>query len=314
MLPSRDLMNRRRRLREAVFRDPLTYPEDDDSWPRRAIEGVILDASPHVLVLATADGSQARLPMSAGVSIWYDGRAEPTALRPGRHAVVRPAEAGGLAAEHIWVDIARVTGVIIERVGDVFQIDAGPHRGRQTVTVPGQALRRVQVRHPRLEPGALLDVIGVRRDNGILGLRPARTSPQPSPHAVAPPTRRSGASVRVLRGTATWYDDGDGVRGAAYPALDPYGDGGGCGTGPRTRLPYLSLGSELRVRNECTGQEARVPVIECGCLAARFCDRCVHCGTSPRGRVVELSRTAFVDLGGDLDAGCFNATIRVDRP
>jgi hypothetical protein len=79
-------------------------------------------------------------------------------------------------------------------------------------------------------------------------------------------------------------------------------------------LPYLSLGSEVHVKNECTGQSARVPVVECGCLAARFCDRCVHCGTSPRGRIVELTRRAFVDLGGDLDAGCFNVTVRVNRP
>lgn len=311
MLPSRDLTHRRRRLRQAVFSDPLD-PVDDDSWPRHAIEGVIVDASPHVLVLARADGSEVRLPMSATASIWYDGKAELAALRPGRCAVVRPTEAGGLAAERIWVDVARVTGVITERVGNRFEVDAGPHRGQLTVTVPDDALRRVQVRHPRLEPGALFDVIGLRRGREILGLRPLRSSPQPAPHAVAPPPRRT--TPRVLRGTATWYEDPGGARGAAYPALDPHGHGGGCGIGPGIRLPYLSLGSELWVRNECTGREARVPIIECGCQAARFCDRCVRCGTSPRGRVVELSRSAFVDLGGDLDAGCFNVTVRVDRP
>src|SRR3954447_26017155 len=91
MLPSRDLMHRRRRLRQAVFSDPLD-PVDDDSWSRRAIEGVIVDASPHVLVLARADGSEVRLPMSATASIWYDGRAELAALRPGRRAVVLPTE------------------------------------------------------------------------------------------------------------------------------------------------------------------------------------------------------------------------------
>jgi hypothetical protein len=305
-------MHRRRRLRAAVFSDPPRYPEEEQSWPRRALEGVIVDASPHVLTLAVADGSEVRLPMSATVSIWYDGRAELSALRPGRCAVVRPAATGGLAVERVWVDIARVTGVITRRDGDVFEVDAGPHRGRLAVTVPAQALRRVQVRHPRLEPGALLDVIGVRQGREVLGLRPAHTSPQPAPHAIEPASGRSPGSVRVLRGTATWFDRPDGVRGAAYPALDPYGDSGGCGTGPATRLPYLSLGSVVRVRNECTGQEASVPVIECGCLAARFCDRCVRCGTSPRGRMVELSRSAFVDLGGDLDAGCFNVTVRVD--
>jgi hypothetical protein len=315
MLPSRDLLDRRRRLREAVFTDPRRTPGPVEPWPPQAIEGVIVDASPHVLVLAMPDGSQVRLPMSAAASIWYEGPAQVAALRPGRHAVVRPARTGGLTAEHIWVDIARVAGVIIERSTDTFTVDAGPHRGRLTVTVPGHALRRVQVRHPRLEPGALLDVIGVRRGDEIVGLRPACTSPQPAPHAIAPPALGSGASPRVLRGTATWYDHPGDVRGAAYPALDPYGDGGGCGAGPIAPIPYLSLGSEIQVRNECTGQEARVPVIECGCMAARFCDRCIRCGTSPRGRVIELSRRAFVDMGGDLDAGCFNVTVRlVDHP
>src|SRR4051794_2521139 len=98
MLPSRDLVLRRRRLRDAVFRDHPLHSPDGDSWPLRTIEGTIIDASPHVLVLAMPDASQVRLPMSATASIWYDGRAELAALRAGRHAVVRPAGAGGLAA------------------------------------------------------------------------------------------------------------------------------------------------------------------------------------------------------------------------
>jgi hypothetical protein len=57
---------------------------------------------------------------------------------------------------------------------------------------------------------------------------------------------------------------------------------------------------------------ATLPVIECGCVAARYCDRCVECGTSPRGRLAELTPAAFVALGGDLDAGCFNAVLRFD--
>lgn len=315
MSPPRDLAVRRRMHREAVFNDRLPSAEDDDRLPARAIEGVIADASPHVLVLTLPDGPQVRLPMSASASIWYDGRADLAALRPGRHATVRPARSGGLIAERVWVDIARVTGVIADRAGNVLTIDSGPHRGHMEVTIPDRAMRKVRVRHPRLEPGALFDVIGIRRDGRILGVQPPRSSPQPAPHAVpAPPGGRSGRMPRVFRGTATWYDHPGDVRGAAYPALDPRGNGGGCGTGPAATLPYLSVGSEVHVRNECTGQSAPVPIVECGCLAARFCDRCVHCGTSPRGRIVELTRRAFVDLGGDLDAGCFNVTIRVGRP
>ena len=104
-----------------------------------------------------------------------------------------------------------------------------------------------------------------------------------------------------------------GYRAPTLVLYDGVTDAGGCGTGPASPLPLLSIASELHVRNDCSGRATRVPVIECGCLAARFCDRCTRCGTSPRGRIVELTRTSFVDLGGDLDAGCFNVTARVDH-
>ena len=312
MPPPRNLILRRRRLREAVIDDHPPEPTDDER-PLRAIEGTIVDTSPHLLILATGDGEQIRLPMSAKAQVWYAGRAGLPALRPGRNAIVRPTDKGGVAADRIWVDITRVTGVIIGRSGGEIEVDSGPHRGPVTVVIPRHAMSQVQVRHPQLEPGSLIDVIGVRKNGGIEGLLPAtRSSPQRSSHADnPPPVRRSGAVPRILRGTATWYDGPDGARGAAYPALDPHGDAGGCGTGPASPLPYLSLASELQVRNECTGRGTRIPIIECGCLAARFCDRCVRCGTSPRGRIVELTKAAFVDLGGDLDVGCFNVTARV---
>jgi hypothetical protein len=35
----------------------------------------------------------------------------------------------------------------------------------------------------------------------------------------------------------------------------------------------------------------------------------VTCGTSPRGRVADLPMASFVALGGDLERGCFNATV-----
>jgi hypothetical protein len=313
MPPSRDLVLRRRRLRQAVLGDHSAERRDAGAKPLRGVEGIIVDASPHLLVLAAPDGSQVRIPVSADASIWHAGRAGVSALRPGRRAIVRPARTGGSAAERIWVDITRVTGVIAGRSGRLIEVDGGRHRGRTVLVVPSEAFTRIQVRHPRLEPGALIDVIAVRRHGEIHAVQPATKSAQPAAHAEhPPPERRAGSVPRILRGTATWYD-GPGGYGAAYPALDAYGDAGGCGTGPASPLPYLSIASELDVRSDCTGRGLRVPVIECGCLAARFCDRCVQCGTSPRGRIVELTRTAFVDLGGDLDAGCFNATVWVGQ-
>ncbi|NDU77578.1 hypothetical protein GWI34_33915, partial [Actinomadura sp. DSM 109109] len=104
--------------------------------------------------------------------------------------------------------------------------------------------------------------------------------------------------------------------GASYPAVDSEGDAGGCADAPSgcAPMPYLSIGSEITVRNECGGRSAPVPVIECGCTAARFCDRCVECDASPRGRIVELTPAVFAGLGGDLAAGCFNATVRPGAP
>jgi hypothetical protein len=316
MPPTRDLVLRRRRLREAALGErPYEPPEPSEAGarPLPGVEGTVIDASPHLLVLAAPDGSEVRVPIAAGVSVWHAGKAGISALLPGRDVIVRPADCGGLTAERIWVDITRVTGVIAGRTGRVFEVDAGRHRGRTALVIPSESMTRVQVRHPRLEAGSLSDVIGVRRAGEIHALRPATNSPQPASHAERPPRRRGSGSVpRVLRGTATWYDRPGSEHGAAYPALDPYGDAGGCGTGPASPLPVLSIASELYVRNDCTGRAVHVPVIECGCLAARFSDRCVRCGTSPRGRILELTRTAFVGLGGDLDAGCFNVTARVD--
>ncbi len=313
MPSTRDLVLRRRRLREAALGDAGAGDPHDlpDARPLRGIEGTVVEASPHLLVLARRDGSEVRVPISARAFIWHAGSAGFSALVPGRDVIVRPTDGGGLTAERIWVDIVRVTGLITGRDGSMLEVDAGRHRPNTALVIPAKSMAMVRVRHPRLEPGALIDVIGVRRGGEIHGLRPATHSPQPASHADRPRPGPRGALSHVLRGTATWYDHPDRGHGAAYPALDPHGDSGGCGTGPRSPLPLLSIASELHVRNECTKRATRVPVIECGCLAASFCDRCVRCGTSPRGRIVELTRAAFVDLGGDLDAGCFNVTARV---
>ncbi len=47
----------------------------------------------------------------------------------------------------------------------------------------------------------------------------------------------------------------------------------------------------------------------CAATAQIFCDRCVTCGTSPRGRIADLPLASFVAMGGDLEKGCFNATV-----
>jgi hypothetical protein len=71
------------------------------------------------------------------------------------------------------------------------------------------------------------------------------------------------------------------------------------------------VGSLIRLRNDCAEQDRVVPVTSCGATARLFCDRCVTCGTSRRGRIADLTMAAFVELGGALEVGCFNATMMI---
>jgi hypothetical protein len=67
----------------------------------------------------------------------------------------------------------------------------------------------------------------------------------------------------------------------------------------------------LQLRNDCSDRARQLPVTGCGATARLFCDRCVSCGTSQRGRIADLTMAAFVELGGSLDEGCFNATMTI---
>ncbi len=127
---------------------------------------------------------------------------------------------------------------------------------------------------------------------------------QASASTASPGTGDTGAHARDTGAHAR--DTGAHARPAGPHAADPHLAGSGC-----VRLPYLSLGSTLRVRNDCAQRDLLLPVTGCGATARLFCDRCIACGTSPRGRVADLTVPAFAALGGDLEAGCFNATITV---
>ncbi|MBE1532546.1 hypothetical protein [Actinomadura algeriensis] len=275
--------------------------------------GTIVDATARALVLDIA-GTSVRIGVDEDVRVWHGERRGLAALRPGRRAIVRVGggrDTGAVRADRIWVDIERVAGTITACGRDTVEVDMGPHRGRARVVIPPHAFGAVQVRHPRMQPGYLFDVICVGSPDGPLAVRPGTSQPgyrvadlaAPEPAAPVPGT---------LHGTVTWFGGLAATVGAAYPAVDPEGRAGGCADAPApcVAMPYLSLGSAIVVRNECAGRERSVPVVECGCVAARFCDRCTECGASPRGRVAELTPAAFVALGGELDAGCFNATVR----
>jgi hypothetical protein len=322
---------RRARLKAAVLGS-----DGDEAPPTStliyAVIGKILDISPHILVLDTDDGEQ-RFPLAASARAWRGGPVSPAALRQGDHAIARRNQPGRPVVDRLWAEAGRVTGTIIERNGPAtLLVDEGPAKGRRIVIIAAGAAGRIQVRFPRLEPGYLIDVIGLRHDGFLQALVPATA--QPPYRAGHPPTPPliNGHVADPLSGTAVWHEPGEeptGLLGLAYPALDPetsceqartvpvtcdgdlhavdpHATGPGC-----VRLPYLSVGSMLRLSNDCSGRTRLLPVTGCGATARLFCDRCVSCGTSQRGRIADLTMAAFVELGGNLEDGCFNATMTI---
>jgi len=317
--------SRRRLLKDAVF-GPQAAPVDDATagFPElgelpRAITGTVRDISPHVLVIGNGE-SDARLTLTAGATAWRGGPLDPAGVQPGDHAVVRLRRSQRGVADRIWANIGRVTGTIIERAADSLLVDEGTTKPRQVVTIPWRSAGRIQVRFPNLEPGYLIDVIGLRRGGALEARIPGTSQPTYPVDRLPAPAMLAGHVPSAISGSATWhepFEEPPGLLGALYPALDPES---GCaedpvgGIAPRfVGMPYLAVGSRLLIRNDCTGSSCMLPVTGCAAVARLFNDRCVTCGTSPRGRVADLTLASFVALGGELERGCFNATITIGR-
>ncbi|MEV0234709.1 hypothetical protein [Nonomuraea sp. NPDC050786] len=286
-------------------------PDPDDGEPIRAVAGEIMDVSPHLIIIETPAGAEERLVIAPWATAWHGQDVAPADLTAGSMVTMRTR--AGRVVERIWADTTRITGTIQSISGRrdlTVELDCGPHRGHRTITIPYRASGRLQVRHPMFEPGYLFDAIGLRQHGASLALLPATSQPPYPARAVpAPPPAYAGLQSRIS-GPATWSDTFDQEeRGAAYPMLERQDTGCPDAGVSCTGLPYLAVGSLLQVRNLCSQRNANVPVVACGCVAGRFCDRCVECDTSPRGRIVELSPFSYVELGGDLVKGCFNAQI-----
>lgn len=306
-------ISRRRILSAAVLGRPAAEPGPVSPEGERltAVAGVVRDAGPHLIVVETPGGEEERLIVAPWATAWQGAAIEPGEIPSGATVIVRAIRDGKIA-ERIWVNPVRITGTIVSITPDgkdqVVELDCGPHRGGREVLIPYRASGRLRVRHPKFEPGYLFDAIGERTAEGEIARLPATSQPPYRASAVPPPTY--GGAQSHISGTVVWSDGvGDGGPGAAYPMLER--SESGCDTSGIScvGLPYLSRGSMLTVRNVCTGRTSVVPIVACGCLAGRFCDRCVECGTSPRGRIAELSAVSFVELGGELDKGCFNARV-----
>jgi hypothetical protein len=320
---------RRALLRGAVFESGDADGELLAHRPPSAatvITGMLTEVSPQAIVVKGSDGAEQFLALSPGTVTWLGARVSSSALRAGDPVIVRRRShrlsADGPTAsiaERIWARIGRVAGAIVAVRGLDLLVDTG-QRGREPerVVIAKASMRPVQVRFPRLAPGYLIDVIGTRQDDYLLAVAPATAQPPYlAAHPPAPPPPTGPLSVPIS-GTAVWHEPGEesaDLMGLGYAALDPETDTApdapsASGQGQLcVRLPYLSLGSAVRIRNECADRAAVLPITSGSASARQFCDRCVSCGTSPRGRVADLTMAAFVELGGNLEDGCFNATL-----
>lgn len=290
-------------------------------WPR-AVTGEVLDASPQILVIGHG-GAEERFALTADASAWRGAKTDPAGIKIGDRVVVRRHDSGREIADRIWANIGRVTGKIVRREGDALLVDRGDGTGQQIVVLGQRAAGQIQVRFPRLQPGYLVDIIGIRHTGHLEGLVPATYQPAYRADHVPAPPLINGHLPGSISGAAIWHEPGDepdGLTGVFYPAVDQH-TAGQSWTGPYpdemvavpgcVSLPYLSVGSMLRVRNDCAKRSRTLPVIGCAATARLFCDRSVSCGPSPRGRIADLTLASFVELGGELDQGSFNATIEI---
>jgi hypothetical protein len=310
--------------RRALLRAAVFDPRDEDFGAQRltaatsVATGVIQEVRDDAVAVDSGNGPE-YFGVSPATVTWLGARTSPSALRCGDPVVIRYRAQGSDAhahrhAERIWARTGRVTGTIVATDGCEFLVDVR-HRDRspQRVVLASASARQIQVRFPRLAPGYLLDVIGTRNDDYLLAVTPATAQPPyHAGHTPRPPLTGGPVSVPIS-GSAVWHEpDGEppGLLGLAYPAIDPEAGTPLAGGGPGcVRLPYLSLGSTVRIKNECADRAAVLPVTGDGAMSREFCDRCVKCGTSPKGRVADLTMAAFVELGGNLEDGCFNATL-----
>jgi hypothetical protein len=321
--------SRRALLRDAVFESHDADHELRAQRPATAasvVIGVLTEVTPQAIVVKGSNGREQFLALSPGTISWLGARVSTSALRAGDGVIVRRRTHqlsldGPTAsiAERIWARIGRVAGTIVAVRGPDLLVDTG-ERGREPerIVIAEASMRHIQVRFPRLAPGYLIDVIGTRHPDYLLAVAPATAQPPYlADHPPAPPLA-TGQFSGPISGTAVWHEPGDelaGLMGLGYAALDPETEAQPAGprasgqVQPCVRLPYLSLGSTVRIKNECADRAAVLPVTSGSANARQFCDRCVTCGTSPRGRVADLTMAAFVELGGNLEEGCFNATL-----
>ncbi|MEP7026202.1 MAG: hypothetical protein ABJB47_20855, partial [Actinomycetota bacterium] len=170
----------------------------------RAVTGKVVDVSPHFLVLANGV-TEERFVLTPDAAAWRGAAVEPAVIRPGDQALVRLHRTARDVADRIWANIGRVAGTILERTDERLLVDEGATRKRQFVIIPARAAVRIQVRFPTLEPGFLIDVIGLRRGGILEALIPATYQPAYRVDQMPPPALVSGHVPNAISGSATWH-------------------------------------------------------------------------------------------------------------
>src|SRR5579859_4582469 len=245
----------RRRYRAAVFPKQCRDIPDADATAAsapagqgRSVTGTLLDVSPHILVIALAEGEQ-RLTLTSGVAVWRGGPAEATQLRPGERIAARLVPGRRDVADKIWASIGRVAGTITAWASGQLLVDEGATKRPQAVVISSRAANRIRVRFPLLEPGSLIDVIGLRRGAVLEAAVPATSQPAYLASRVTHGPAVARAAAGRISGSATWHEPvepDEEAHGIAYPAIDP---AAGCAEVARSAppggmlLPYLAVGS-----------------------------------------------------------------------
>ena len=313
--------------RRALLRAAVFDTRDHELWAHRpavaasVATGVITEVREDTVVLDGRRGTEF-FTVSPATVTWL-GRAHRAVRAASRRHGHHQAPGGG--RRRAPAPPARRAHLGPHRPGD--RHDHRRRRAASSWSTPAAMTARrgsvvIAARPPRPDPGALPQAgarLPARRHRHPARRPPARGGASHRPAALpgGPRARRrrwsAGPCPHPVSGSAVWHEPDDeppGLLGLGYPALDPETavrppTAARAASGCRTCRSAARCGS----RNECADRSAVLPVTSDGAMARQFCDRCVKCGTSPKGRVADLTMAAFVELGGNLEDGCFNATM-----
>ena len=159
--------------------------------------------------------------------------------------------------------------------------------------VPGGA--EAATREPIGEPGAASPVLAaILADGGSLPV-PAlarRSQPEPAPRAVvkAAPRRYTAGTSHVLRGSASWFCNGNPSRGPISSCDDGYPDTGGFDA-------YAAAGPRLRA---ALGGGWRGRVVSVDGLRLKLVDWCQCYQGQSNEKVIDVYRDVYLVVGGSV--------------